>query len=126
MNRKKWLVSAALATAMLMITAGSVYAAKNEDPITGVEIELDYELATGLKKDDIRVDCSTSGIDSVSITSVTNTNYGKRPQVTIKVKADTSDGYYARRSSRAENAPATALQRSQYSFRRSAETTGAP
>ena len=94
MNRKKWLVSAVLATAMLMVTAGSVYAAKYEDPINGVELELDYELATGLKKDDIKVDCSTSGIDSVSVTSVTNTNYGKRPQVTIKVKADTSDGYY--------------------------------
>ena len=94
MKKMKWMVSAALASAMLMVMAGNVYAAKNEDPITGVEIELDYELATGLKKDDIRVDCGTNGVDSVTITSVTNTNYGKRPQVTIKVKADTSDGYY--------------------------------
>ena len=94
MKRTKWLVSAALVSAMLMVTAGNVYAAKNEDPITGVEIDLDYELASGLTKDDIRVDCGTSGVDSVTITSVTNTNFGKRPQVTIKVKADTSDGYY--------------------------------
>ena len=94
MKRMKWMVSAALASAMLMVMAGNVYAAKYDDPITGVELELDYELATGLTKDDIRVDCGTSGIDSVSVTSVTNTNYGKRPQVTIKVKADTSDGYY--------------------------------
>ena len=94
MKRMKWMVSAALASAMLMVMAGNVYAAKYDDPITGVELELDYELATGLTKDDIKVDCSTNGIDSVSINSVTNTNYGKRPQVTIKVKADTSDGYY--------------------------------
>ena len=94
MKRMKWMVSAALASAMLMVMAGNVYAAKYDDPITGVELELDYELATGLTKDDIKVDCGTSGIDSVSVTSVTNTNYGKRPQVTIKVKADTSDGYY--------------------------------
>ena len=92
MKRMKWLVSAALVSTMLMVTAGNVYAAKNEEPITGVEIDLDYELASGLTKDDIRVDCGTSGVDSVSITSVTNTNFGKRPQVTIKVKADTSDG----------------------------------
>ncbi|MBQ7535208.1 MAG: cell wall-binding protein [Stomatobaculum sp.] len=94
MKKMKWLVSAALVSAMMMAMAGSAFAAKNEDPITGVEIDLDYELTTGLTKDDIKVDCNTSGIDSVSITSVTNTNYGKRPQVTIKVKADTSDGYY--------------------------------
>ena len=93
MKKMKWMVSAALASAMLMVMAGNVYA-KNEDPITGVEIELDYELATGLTKEDIRVDSGTSGVDSVSVTSVTNTNYGKRPQVTIKVKADTSGGYY--------------------------------
>ena len=86
MKRMKWMVSAALASAMLMVMAGNVYAAKYDDPITGVELELDYELATGLTKDDIKVDCGTSGIDSVSVTSVTNTNYGKRPQVTIKVK----------------------------------------
>ena len=42
MKRMKWLVSAALASAMLMVMAGNVYA-KNEDPITGVDIELDYE-----------------------------------------------------------------------------------
>ena len=46
MKRMKWMVSAALASAMLMVMAGNVYAAKYEDPITGVEIELDYELAT--------------------------------------------------------------------------------
>ena len=60
MKKMKWLVSAALASAMLMVTAGNVYAAKYDDPITGVEIELDYDLATGLTKDDIKVDCGTS------------------------------------------------------------------
>lgn len=94
MTGKKLLASALVASAVLLGTTENAFAAKLDDPITGVEIDLDYELVSGLKKDDIRVDCNTTGVDSVTITSVTNTNYGKRPQVTMKVKADTSDGYY--------------------------------
>ncbi len=94
MNRLQKFSMLLLSAVLFAGMTTTAFASKYEDPIDGVSIELDYELSTSLTKDDIKVECDNSGIDEVKVTGLTNVTFGKRPQVTIRVKADTSDGYY--------------------------------
>jgi hypothetical protein len=53
-----------------------------------VTVSISYELSNGMTKSDIDADCNNDGVDTVTVSSVTNNEYGKKPKVTIKLKAD--------------------------------------
>lgn len=93
---KKINIAAALlfSTAMMIGAAGVSRAASYDDPVTSIALSIEYELSSSMTASDIDVSSDTDGIDSVTVSSVTNTSYGKRPTVTLKIKADTSSGYY--------------------------------
>ena len=76
-----------LSAAMMLGFSGVSFAATRE-AIGSVSIDVQYELSNGMTKGDVDVDCSDSGVDSISVTSVTNTEYGKKPKVTVKLKTD--------------------------------------
>ena len=93
---KKFNTAAALVLSAVMAigTAAVSRAATYDDPVTSIALSIEYELSSGMTSSDIDVSSDTDGIDSVTVSSVTNTAYGKRPTVTLKIKADTSSGYY--------------------------------
>ena len=93
--KKLHLIAVTVLSAVLVFgMTTAAFAANYTDPIKKVELELNYDLHTGMTKEDIEVSCDTDGVSSVSISNIANTTYGKRPTITLKVKADTSDGYY--------------------------------
>ena len=79
---------------MVLGIAGIANAATYDDPITSIDISIEYELSSSMTSSDIDVSSGTDGVDSVTVSSVSNVAYGKRPTVTLKIKADTSSGYY--------------------------------
>ena len=93
MNFRKLAVGS-LAAAMMLGMSLTAQAASYDTPIDSVQLDFEYELNTSLTKDLIDVSSNTDGVDKVTISSVTNVTYGKRPTVTIKIKADTGSGYY--------------------------------
>lgn len=79
----------ALLTASMLAGMTSIPAfASSRTQIESVEISISYDLASGMEKTDIDVDSESEGVDSVSVSSVTNAEYGKKPKATIRVKAD--------------------------------------
>ncbi len=94
MKMAKGFAAFAFAAAMLMGMSTAAYAVTYDDPITSVSVNIDYELASGMTSSDIDVSSDTDGVDSVTVSAISNTTYGKRPTVTLKIKADTSSGYY--------------------------------
>ena len=88
-------IAALILTAMMMAAmSATAFAVTYDDPITSVSLNIDYELSSGMTTSDIDVSCDTDGVDSVTVSSIANTTYGKRPTVTLKIKADTASGYY--------------------------------
>ena len=77
-----------LSAAMLLGFSGVSFAATSKEQITDVTVSISYELSNGMTKSDIDADCTNDGVDTVTVSSVTNNEYGKKPKVTIKLKAD--------------------------------------
>lgn len=94
MNKTKGAAALIFAAAMMMGLTTAAYAVTYDDPIDSVSLNFDYELASGMGTNDIDVTCDTDGVDSVTVSSIANTAYGKRPTVTLKIKAETGSGYY--------------------------------
>lgn len=86
--------AAVLSAAMIIGSAMPVYASKYDDPISSLDINIEYELSSSMTKDDIEVSCDTDGVDAISISSFSGAEYGKKPTLVLKVKADTGNGYY--------------------------------
>ncbi len=94
MKMVKGIAAMAFAAAMLMGMSTAAYAVSYDDPVTSVSINIEYESHTGMTTNDVDVSSDTDGVDSVTVSSIANTTYGKTPTVTLKIKADTSNGYY--------------------------------
>ena len=94
MKKKSGILALILSAAMVLGFGTVAQASSYDDPIDSIELDIEYTLSSGMTTSDIDVTSETDGVDTVTVSSVTNTSYGKRPTVTIKVKADTSDGYY--------------------------------
>ena len=102
MNKTKGAAALIFAAAMMMGLTTAAYAVTYDDPIDSVSLNFDYELASGMGTNDIDVTCDTDGVDSVTVSSIANTTYGKRPTVTLKIKAETGSGYYFSKDDAAE------------------------
>ena len=102
MNKTKGVAALVFAAAMMMGLTTAAYAVTYDDPIDSVSLNFDYELASGMGTNDIDVTCDTDGVDSVTVSSIANTTYGKRPTVTLKIKAETGSGYYFSKDDAAE------------------------
>ena len=94
MKKTKKLAAFILSAAMILGTVSVANAATYDDPITSIDISLEYDLSSSMKAADIEASSDTDGVDTVTVSSITNVAYGKRPTVTLKIKADTSSGYY--------------------------------
>jgi glucan-binding YG repeat protein len=81
-------VTALLAASMLAGMTSIPAFASTKEKIDSVDFSISYDLSSGMDKSDIDVDCSTDGVDSITVTAVTNTEYGKKPKATIRLKAD--------------------------------------
>lgn len=77
-----------LLTAAMLLGMSSAAFAATKEKIGAISIDIQYELSKGMEKSDVEVDCKDSGVDSITVSSVTNTEYGKKPKVTLKLKAD--------------------------------------
>lgn len=77
-----------LLTAAMMLGISAPAFAASKEQVDGITLEVNYELSNGMSKSDIDISCDDEEVSSVSISSVTNNEYGKKPKVTLKVKAD--------------------------------------
>lgn len=102
MKKAKGIAALVLTAVMLAAMTVTAFAASYDDPISSISVNIDYELSSGMTTNDIDVSCDTDGVDSVTVSSVANTTYGKRPTVTLKIKADTGSGYYFSKDDAAE------------------------
>ena len=102
MKKTKGAAALIFAAAMMMGLTTAAYAVTYDDPISSVSVNFDYELASGMGTNDIDVTCDTDGVDSIVVSSIANATYGKRPTVTVKIKADTHSGYYFSKDDAAE------------------------
>lgn len=83
-----------LAASMIFGMSTVAQAYDKTDAISSISLNITYDLSSGMTKDDVYVTSDTSGIDSVTVSSITNTSSGNRPKVTLSIKAERSDGYY--------------------------------
>ncbi|MBQ7535099.1 MAG: cell wall-binding protein [Stomatobaculum sp.] len=94
MTNRKEFAALFVSAAMILGMAGIANAATYDDPITSVDVNLEYELTSSMTAGDIEVNSDTDGVDAITVSSISNVAYGKRPTVTLKIKADTGSGYY--------------------------------
>ena len=87
LNALKKIAPVLLAGAMLF-GMSTVANAATKDTIDSLNINISYELSNGMTKSDVDVDSESDGVDTISVSSITNTSYGKKPKVVIKLKAD--------------------------------------
>ena len=87
-------VALLVSAAMVLGMSTSAFAAKEDkEAISSVAVDFEYELSSTMTADDVEVTSSTDGIDEVTVTGITNVAYGKKPVVTVSIKAD-SDYYF--------------------------------
>lgn len=87
LNALKKIAPILLAGAMLFGMSTVSYADTKEQ-VDNVNIHISYELSNGMTKSDVDVDTESEGVDNITVSSITNTSYGKKPKVVIKLKAD--------------------------------------
>lgn len=80
-----------LFSAAMLFGMSSLAFGATAEIIDDVSVDIQYELANGMTKSDIDVNCDTDGVESATVTSITNVAYGKKPKVTIKLKREDSD-----------------------------------
>ncbi len=77
-----------LLTGAMLFGMTTVAGAATREVIDDVNINIGYELSNGMSKSDVDVDSNSDGVDDISVSSITNTSYGKKPKVTVKLKTD--------------------------------------
>lgn len=91
MTKKRFYSSAVpvlLTAAMMLFGMGTTALAATKDPIKDVSIEVKYDLSHGMSKSDVDVECNSDGVSDINVSGISNTEYGKRPKVTLKLKAE--------------------------------------
>lgn len=90
MAKKKLLKKAfpVFLTVAMALGMNVVSMAKQKESVSSLDIDLHYELSHGMTKGDVEVECDEDGVSSVSLSSISNTDYGKKPKVTLKLRAD--------------------------------------
>ena len=84
----KKMASVVLTASMILGMAGIAFAKNTKTVVQNVKISINYDLAPNMSTSNIDVDSDSPGVDGVTVSSVTNTDYGKKPKVTLKVKPD--------------------------------------
>ena len=87
-NHIKKVASVVLTASMIFGMAGVAFARNTKTVVQNVRITINYDLAPGMNAGNIDVDSDSAGVDDVKVSSITNTDFGKKPKVTIKVKPD--------------------------------------
>ena len=77
-----------LLTGAMLFGMTTVANAATKETVDSVTLNVSYELSNGMTKSDVDIDCESDGVDNAVVSSITNTSYGKKPKVTIKLKAD--------------------------------------
>ena len=83
--------AAAAMTAAMMFGFGTVSFAATAELIDSVSISLSYELANGMSKSDVDVNCDSEGVGDITVSSISNNSYGKKPKVVLKLKREDND-----------------------------------
>lgn len=78
--------------AMLLGMSTMAFAATDKELIDSVSVDFEYDLSSTMTADDVEVTSSTDGVDEITVTSISNVQYGKKPVVKVTIKAD--DDYY--------------------------------
>ena len=87
-NLLKKVAPMVLTAAMLFGMTSVAFAKTNKTAVQNVTIDLEYDLAPGMNSSQVDADSDSVGVDNVNVTSVTNTDFGKKPKVTLKLKPD--------------------------------------
>ena len=87
-NLLKKVAPMVLTAAMLFGMTSMAFAKTNKTAVQNVTIDLEYDLAPGMNSSQVDADSDSVGVDNVNVTSVTNTDFGKKPKVTLKLKPD--------------------------------------
>ena len=87
-NHIKKVASVVLTASMILGMTGVAFARNTKTVVQNVKINISYDLAPGMNAGNIDVDSDSAGVDDVKVSSITNTDFGKKPKVTIKVKPD--------------------------------------
>lgn len=111
-NLLKKVAPMVLTAAMLFGMTSMAFAKTNKTAVQNVTIDLEYDLAPGMNSSQVDADSDSVGVDNVNVTSVTNTDFGKKPKVTLKLKPDSDFTFKGtpRAMSRSTIRPARALQ----------------
>ena len=80
LNALKKIAPVLLAGAMLF-GMSTVANAATKDTVDSLNIHISYELSNGMTKSDVDVDTESEGVDNITVSSITNTSYGKKPKV---------------------------------------------
>ncbi|GEM_PF-80877 len=86
--QKKTLRSLAIFFLTTAMALGSTCSARGDEKIRSVDLHIEYELAHNMAKSDVEADSGSDGVDSVVVSSIKNVEYGQRPRVVVKVRAD--------------------------------------
>ena len=87
-NLLKKVAPIVLSAAMLLGMTSVAFAKSSKGVVQNVTIDLDYDLSPGMTASQIDAESDSAGVDSVKVTSITNTDFGKKPKVTLKLKPD--------------------------------------
>ena len=84
-NHIKKVASVVLTASMILGMAGVAFARNTKTVVQNVRININYDLAPGMNAGNIDVDSDSAGVGDIKVSSVINTEYGKRPKVTLKI-----------------------------------------
>lgn len=80
-----------LTTAMILgmsVVSMAKPRANKKELLAPFDVHLSYSLQHGMGKNDVEIDYDENTVRSGSVSSVSNTDYGKKPKVTLKFTAD--------------------------------------
>ena len=84
----KKIASVVLTASMILGMSSMAFAKNAKTVIQNVKINIDYDLAPNMAAGNVDVDSDSTGVSEVKLSSITNTDYGKKPKVTLKLKSD--------------------------------------
>ena len=84
----KKMASVVLTTSMILGMSSMAFAKNTRTVVQNVKINIDYDLAPNMNAGNIDVDSDSTGVDDIKVSSITNTDFGKKPKVTLKLKSD--------------------------------------
>ena len=93
----KKIASVVLTASMILGMSSMAFAKNAKTVIQNVKINIDYDLAPNMAAGNVDVDSDSTGVSEVKLSSITNTDYGKKPKVTLKLKSDEDFQGYPKR-----------------------------